>query len=48
MEDLRTPNPNFLEKHRVPLMERNPVLFWKTLSGILAIIAAILLLMLAC
>ena len=47
MEDLRTPNPDFLEKHRIPLMERNPILFWKTISGILALIVAILLLMLA-
>ena len=47
MEDLRTPNPDFLEKHRIPLMERNPVLFWKTITGILAFIVVILLLMLA-
>jgi serine/threonine protein kinase len=47
MEDLRTPNPDFLEKHRIPIMERNPVLFWKIVSSMLAIIIAILLLILA-
>jgi serine/threonine protein kinase/serine/threonine protein phosphatase PrpC len=47
MEDLRTPNPEFVEKYRIPLIERNPVLYWKTVSGILAVIVAILLLLLA-
>jgi serine/threonine protein phosphatase PrpC len=45
--DLQNPNPDFAEKNRIPLMERNPLIFWKTLSGILAIIVAMLLLMLA-
>ncbi len=47
MADLQKPNPDFSQKNRIPIMERNPVLFWKTIAGILAIIVAILLLMLA-
>ena len=41
--DLRHPNKAFLNKTRPPLMERNPVLFWKSVSLILAVIIAILL-----
>jgi serine/threonine protein kinase len=41
--DLRHPNKEFLNKTRPPLMERNPVLFWKGVSFILAIVIAILL-----
>jgi len=41
--DLRHPNKNFLNKARPPLMERSPVLFWKSLSFILFIIVIILL-----
>ena len=41
--DLRHPNKVFLNKSRPPLMERNPVLFWKSVSFILTIIIAILL-----
>lgn len=33
--DLRQPNKAFLNKTRPPLMERNPVLFWKSTSFIL-------------
>jgi hypothetical protein len=33
--DLRQPNPVFLRKQRPPLMERNPLLFWKALSMLL-------------
>ncbi|ANJ66577.1 protein kinase [Halothiobacillus diazotrophicus] len=43
MHDLRTPNRNFLIRTRPPLMERNPVLFWKGVSLILAALVAILL-----
>lgn len=43
MYDLRHPNKVFLNKSRPPLMERNPVLFWKSVSFILTIIIAILL-----
>lgn len=41
--DLRHPNKVFLNKSRPPLMERNPALFWKSVSFILAVIIAILL-----
>jgi serine/threonine protein kinase len=41
--DLRHPNKAFLNKSRPPLLERNPVLLWKTVSLVLAIIIVILL-----
>lgn len=41
--DLRHPNKAFLNKTRPPLMESNPVLFWKGISFILAVIITILL-----
>ena len=41
--DLRHPNKEFLNKTRPPLMERNPVLFWKSVSFILTIIILTLL-----
>ena len=41
--DLRHPNKTFLNKTRPPLMERNPVLFWKSVSFILAVIIVIIL-----
>lgn len=41
--DLYHPNKDFINKTRPPLMERNPVVFWKSLSFILAIIVVILL-----
>lgn len=41
--DLRHPNKAFLNKTRPPLMESNPVLFWKSVSFILAVIIAMLL-----
>jgi len=41
--DLRHPNKAFLNKTRPPLMERNPVLFWKSVSIILLVIIVILL-----
>jgi serine/threonine protein phosphatase PrpC len=41
--DLRHPNEAFLSKNRPPLMERNPVLFWKSVSFILTIIILIML-----
>ena len=47
MADMHKPNPDFAEKNRIPILERNPVLFWKVVSGILALTTAILLLMLA-
>lgn len=41
--DLRHPNKAFLSKTRPPLMERNPVVFWQSVSFILAIVVVILL-----
>ncbi len=41
--DLRHPNKAFLNKTRPPLLERDPVIFWKGVSFILTIIIAILL-----
>ncbi len=37
VHDLRTPNPAFSAARMVPLVEQDPVLFWKTLSLILAL-----------
>jgi hypothetical protein len=41
LHDLRYPNKAFL--NMPPLIERNPVMFWKSVSFILAVIIAILL-----
>jgi serine/threonine protein phosphatase PrpC len=41
--DLRHPNQAFLNKTRPPLMERNPVIFWKSVSLILSLIIVTLL-----
>jgi len=43
MYDLRHPNKAFLNKTRPPLMEQNPVLFWKSISLILFVILLYLL-----
>ncbi|WP_415844706.1 protein kinase domain-containing protein [Stutzerimonas zhaodongensis] len=42
--ELRQPNQAFLNKARPPLMERNPVLFWKGVSLVLAVAVGVLLL----
>jgi serine/threonine protein phosphatase PrpC len=41
--DLRHPNPKFLNKPRPPIIERHPVLFWKSVSLILFLIILFLL-----
>jgi serine/threonine protein phosphatase PrpC len=41
--DLHQPNKAFLNKTRPPLMERDPVFFWKSVSFILAVIIVFLL-----
>jgi serine/threonine protein kinase/serine/threonine protein phosphatase PrpC len=41
--DLRHPNKAFVSKTRPPLLERNPLLFWKTLSVALLLIIIFLL-----
>jgi serine/threonine protein kinase len=46
--DLSTPNPKFLStKESIPLIERNPLLFWKCLSAILLLTNLVLLYLLA-
>jgi serine/threonine protein phosphatase PrpC/predicted Ser/Thr protein kinase len=42
--DLRHPNQVFLNKTRLPLIERNPLVFWKSVSLILAVTVFVLLL----
>jgi serine/threonine protein phosphatase PrpC len=41
--DLSHPNKAFLARTRPPLLERNPVVFWKVVSIILTIVIAVLL-----
>jgi serine/threonine protein phosphatase PrpC len=41
--DLHHPNREFLRKTRAPLMERNPVAFWKTVSFLLAVALIVVL-----
>jgi serine/threonine protein kinase len=41
--DLRHPNDAFLKSSPAPLLERNPLLFWKSLSLILACVSLLLL-----
>jgi len=41
--DLRYPNQKFLNKTRPPLIERSPVLFWKSISLVLSLIIVFLL-----
>ena len=41
--DLRHPNKEFLNRARPPLLERNPLVFWKGVSFILAVIVLALL-----
>jgi serine/threonine protein phosphatase PrpC/predicted Ser/Thr protein kinase len=41
--DLRHPNQVFLNKTRLPLIERNPLVFWKSVSLILAVTVFVLL-----
>lgn len=40
--DLRNPNPAYVNKHQAPLIERDPLLFWKGLSMVLMVIVVIL------
>lgn len=41
--DLSHPNEAYLQKTRPPLLERHPVMFWKTITAILIIIVIVLL-----
>ncbi len=44
IHDLETPNPEFIEARHLPYIERNPVLFWKAISAILALIIILIIL----
>ena len=43
LKDLRTPNRRFLETTERPLIESNPLLFWKVLSALLFVVVLVLL-----
>jgi len=43
IHDLRYPSERYLENARTPLAARNPLLFWKSISFMLAVIVFILL-----
>lgn len=46
VHDLRYPNTDFINASPTPLIERNPLLFWKGLSLVLVVILVVLLAML--
>jgi len=41
--DLSHPNEAYLRRTRQPLLERDPLVFWKAMSAILAILVMVLL-----
>ncbi len=43
VHDLRHPNPAFTETRGVPLIERDPLLFWRGLSLVLGVTVIVLL-----
>lgn len=47
IHDLRHPNPAFTETRGVPLIERDPLLFWRVLSLLLGLTVIVLLALLA-
>lgn len=44
VHELRQPSPVFLRKSRPPLIERDPVLFWKGVAALLSLLVLVLLL----
>ncbi|MDQ8208152.1 bifunctional protein-serine/threonine kinase/phosphatase [Coraliomargarita sp. SDUM461003] len=42
LTDLQQPNPDFLGPEGLPLLERNPLVFWQALSGGLALVILLL------
>ena len=44
--DLRTPNANYVKTSASPLIERNPLLFWKSTTIVLVLVVIVLLAML--
>lgn len=47
VHDLRHPRPEFLSRARAPLLERNPVAFWKGVSLLLALLLVVCVVFLA-
>ena len=43
LHDLRYPNADFVNASSAPLIERNPLLFWKGLSAVLVLVVVVLL-----
>ena len=43
LNDLRVPNPDYISAADAPLLERNPVAFWKAVSALLGAVILILL-----
>jgi serine/threonine protein phosphatase PrpC len=43
LTDLKQPNPDFLWRAGLPLVARNPLVFWKTLSCVLSLLVLLLL-----
>ena len=43
LADLRIPNPNYISPADAPLLERNPIAFWKGLCGLLSGLILLLL-----
>jgi serine/threonine protein kinase len=41
--DMRTPNANYVKTSAAPLIERNPLLFWKSTTIVLALAVVVLL-----
>ncbi|HEX4325442.1 MAG TPA: bifunctional protein-serine/threonine kinase/phosphatase, partial [Burkholderiales bacterium] len=44
LQDLRRPNREFLSRTRAPLLERDPLAFWKSLCLLLAVLLVLALL----
>lgn len=45
--DLRKPNPNYLKEDQLPILERNPLAFWKLVSAALLVSNLVLLYLLS-
>ncbi|GAA5494758.1 serine/threonine-protein kinase PknD [Rubritalea halochordaticola] len=43
MHDMGHPNPEFMESRHLPMMERDPVKFWKLISALLFVLVVILM-----
>ena len=43
IQDLRRPNPDFVNQLLPPLLERNPVRFWQGVSAILAMVIIVMI-----